>query len=74
MVNKYHALIFSEKKGKTIIGVLVRLRFFPLKNCKFEKIVKKKIKRDLLNNHMIMDGNFDSLTKKIIKLFPSLHL
>ena len=62
MVNKYHALIFNEIKGKTIIGVLVRLRFFPLKNCKLEKIVKK-IKRDLLNNHMIMDSNFESLTK-----------
>ena len=64
MVNKYHALIFNEIKGKTIIGVLVRLRIFPFKNCKFEKIVKKKkIKRDLLNNHMIIDGNFESLTK-----------
>ena len=62
MVNKYHALIFNEIKGKTIIGVLVRLRFFPLKNCKFEKIVKK-IKKDLLNNHMIMDSNFKFLTK-----------
>ena len=62
MVNKYHALIFNEIKGKTIIGVLVRLRFFPLKNCKFEKIVKKK-KKDILNNHMIMDGNFEFLTK-----------
>ena len=40
IVNKYHALIFSDKKGETIIGVLVRLRFFPLKICKFEKIVK----------------------------------
>ena len=50
--------------GKTIIGVLVRLGIFPLKNCKFEKIAKEKnIKRDLLNNHMIMDGNFESLTK-----------
>ena len=46
MVNKYHTLIFNEKKGKTIIGVLVRLRFFPLRNCKFEKI-QNKIKRDL---------------------------
>ena len=46
--------------GKTIIGVLVRLGIFPLKNCKFEKIVKKK---DLLNNYMIMGGNFESLTK-----------
>ena len=46
MVNKYHALMFSEKNDKTIIGVLVRLRFFPFKNCKFEKIVKKiKIKK-----------------------------
>ena len=62
MVNKYHALIFNEIKGKTIIGVLVRLRFFPLKNCKLEKIVKK-IKKDLLNNHMIMDSNFKFLTK-----------
>ena len=50
--------------GKTIIGVLVRLGIFPLKNCKFEKIVKKKnIKRDLLKNHMIIDDNFESLTK-----------
>ena len=24
MVNQYHALIFSEKKGETIIGVLVK--------------------------------------------------
>ena len=40
IVNKYHALIFSDKKGETSIGVLVRLRFFPLKICKFEKIVK----------------------------------
>ena len=40
IVNKYHALIFNDKKGETIIGVLVRLRFFPLKICKFEKIVK----------------------------------
>ena len=63
MVNKYHALIFSEKKGKTIIGVLVRLRIFPFKNCKFEKIVKQKIKRDLLNNYIIMDCDFKSLTK-----------
>ena len=57
-------MLFRSKKGKTIIGVLVRLRIFPLKNCKFEKIAKEKnIKRDLLNNHMIMDGNFESLTK-----------
>ena len=42
MVNKYHTLIFNEKKGKTIIGVLVRLIIFPMKNCKFEKIVKEK--------------------------------
>ena len=41
MVHKYHALMLSEKNDKTIIGVLVRLRFFPFKNCKFEKIVKK---------------------------------
>ena len=44
MINKYHALIFSgKKKDETIIGILVRLRFFPMKNCKFKKIVKKKI-------------------------------
>ena len=63
MVNKYHALIFSKKNDKTIIGVLVSLIFFPFKNCKFEKIVKKKLKRNLLNNHMIIDSNFESLTK-----------
>ena len=28
MINKHNALIFSEKKGERIIGVLVRLRFF----------------------------------------------
>ena len=38
MVNKYHALIFRKKKGKTIIGVLVRVRFF------FFFSFKKKIK------------------------------
>ena len=38
MINKHHALIFSEKKkGERNISVLVRLRFFFLKNCKFEK-------------------------------------
>ena len=42
MVNKYHALIFSEKNDKTIIGVLVRLKIFPFKSCKFEKIEKRK--------------------------------
>ena len=63
--HKYHALIFSEKKkGAIIIGVMVRLRFFPLRNCKFEKKNSiKKIKKYPLNNHMIMDGNFESLTK-----------
>ena len=64
MINKYHALIFSgKKKDETIIGILVRLRFFPMKNCKFKKIVKKKFKREPLNNHIIMDGNFESLSK-----------
>ena len=39
------------------------MRSFPLKNFHFEKVVKKKkIKRDLLNNHMIMNGNFESST------------
>ena len=28
MVNQHHALIFSEKKGETIIGVLVKDFFF----------------------------------------------
>ena len=28
MVNQYHALIFSEKKGETIIGVLVKDFFY----------------------------------------------
>ena len=51
MVNKYHALMFSEKIDKTIIGVLVRLRFFPFKNCKFEKIVKKIKKRSIKQSH-----------------------
>ena len=55
MVNKYHALIFRKKKGKTIIGVLVRVRFFFFsfkKKWKFAKMVfkkKKKIKQ-LLDN------------------------
>ena len=43
MVNKYHVLIFSKKKIEKIIGVLVRLRIFPLKICKFEKMIKRKI-------------------------------
>ena len=80
MVNQFHALIFSEKKDDTIIGVLVKdlfiyfiitwlrlrqhkdMRSFPLKICNFEKLVKKKRNRDLLNNHIIMNGNFESLT------------
>ena len=68
MVNKHHALIFNEKKGETIVGVLVKdlfiyflffiitwlrlrqhkdVRSFPLKNCHFEKIVKKEKKKEI---------------------------
>ena len=32
MVNQHHALIFSEKKGETIIGVLVKDFFFFFNN------------------------------------------
>ena len=28
MVNQHHALIFNEKKGETIVGVLVKDFFF----------------------------------------------
>ena len=28
MVNQHHALIFSEKKGETVIGVLVKVFIF----------------------------------------------
>ena len=63
MVNQHHALIFNEKKGETIVGVLVKdfffiitwlrlrqhkdVRYFPLKNCHFEKIVKKEKKKEI---------------------------
>ena len=49
MVNKYHALIFRKKKGKTIIGVLVRVRFFFFhlkKNESLQKWYLKKKKKD----------------------------
>ena len=61
MVDQYHALIFSEKKGETIIGVLVKdfffiitwlrlrqhkdVRSFPSKNFHFKKSVKKEKKK-----------------------------
>ena len=64
MVNKYHALIFRKKKGKTIIGVLVRVRFFFFhlkKNESLQKWYLKKKKRS--NNCLIMDNKFESLTK-----------
>ena len=32
MVNQHHALIFSEKKGETIIGVLVKDFFLIIYN------------------------------------------
>ena len=36
MVNQHHALIFSEKKGETIIGVLVKEFFIYNYLVKFE--------------------------------------